>query len=924
MSNLNVLVQVKNKIGKPYKDLEFLLHCLEEVLVENQQQELAASIPWINDIPSDPNKISPRHIQLYSIVFQLLNVVEVNSAVQSRRKKEDTSLESINGLWTYHLQNLKQKGVTATQIAESLPDIQVEPVLTAHPTEAKRLTVLEHHRRLYLLLVKRENQMWTKDERQEIKREIKLVLDRLWRTGEIFMEKPDVQSELSNVMHYLTNVFPSVIAMLDTRLRQAWQYVGFNNEMIADAKNKPKISFGNWVGGDRDGHPLVTAQVTQHTLQTLRLHAFVVIRRHMIPLIKNLSFSYALNQADSTLKKRVAVMLSQLGEEGGKAFQRNKGEIFRQFANLCLQKLPLEIRRDHAVKIKEHRHAYSKAEELLSDLEILKHSLKVYGARQIADSDVHDMIRIVQTFGFHLAKLDVRQNSNFHDKAISQLMNAASLSGTDFVKWSESERISFLKKELCSNRPFTHPNTQLPEEANKVVGCYKVLAEHIKKYGTQALGSLIVSMTRNTSDLMAVYMLAREAGLTLQTEEGLVCQLPVVPLFETIEDLQRSTQILASFLAHPITSRSLLYQQKQNDYRYPTQQIMIGYSDSNKDGGIFASQWALYDAQSQLIKIGKKNGVKICFFHGKGGTISRGAGPTHWFLQALPYGAINGNMRLTEQGESIEQKYANLRNASHNLEHLVSGTAAMTILHHHTEQQPYILTKTFEKIASESQRHYQNLINNSHFVRFFSQATPIDAIESSRIGSRPSRRTKKRILSDLRAIPWVFSWSQSRYNMTSWYGVGHTLEKLEKNDPQAFNELKQCLKYDPLIRYVVTNIDTSLAATDEKLMCMYADLVTDKASKEVILNMLLDELHKARSMVDKLLDESFKVRRKNHYYSNSLRASAMHILHLKQIDLLKKWRREKQQGTTKQNKEETLFTLLLSINAIAGAMRNTG
>ena len=783
MNNRDVLAQVRNKLGKPYHDLEFLLYCLKEVFIENRQQELAEAIPWINDIPSDPDKISPRHIQLYSIIFQLLNAVEVNSAIQGRRKKEDKSLVSINGLWAHHLQNLKQKGITAEQIAESLSDIQIEPVLTAHPTEAKRLTVLEHHRQLYLLLVKRENQMWTKKEREEIKREVKLVLDRLWRTGEIFVKKPDVQSELNNVMHYLTNVFPDVIPIVDTRLRQAWEYMGFDSHLIADPKKKPGISFGNWVGGDRDGHPLVTSEVTEYTLQTLRLHAFVVIRRHMIPLVKNLSFSYTLDQVDSILKKRTKVLLEELGEEGEKAFRRNEGEVFRQFINLCLQKLPLEVKRNHAVKIKDHRHAYRRAEELLEDLEILSRALKKYGAGQIADNDVHNVIRIVQTFGFHLAKLDIRQNSSFHDKAIGQLMDAASLSGVDFTKWSESERMNFLNDELRSNRPFTHPDTPLREEANKVVGCYRVLSRHIEKYGTQAIGSLIVSMTRSTSDLVSVYMLAREAGLTVQTKEGLVCRLPVVPLFETIEDLQQSARILADFLAHPITKRSLAYRQKQNVYRYPTQQVMIGYSDSNKDGGIFSSQWALYDAQTRIAEIGREQGITICFFHGKGGTISRGSGPTHWFLQALPYGAVNGNMRLTEQGESIEQKYANLRNASHNLEHLVSGTAAMTVLHNHTEQQPYILAKIFERIAIESRKHYQDLINHPHFVRFFSEATPIDAIESSKIGSRPSRRTKKRTLGDLRAIPWVFSWSQSRYNMTSWYGVGTTLENLEKKRP---------------------------------------------------------------------------------------------------------------------------------------------
>ncbi|MBX2842060.1 MAG: phosphoenolpyruvate carboxylase, partial [Flammeovirgaceae bacterium] len=537
--------------------------------------------------------------------------------------------------------------------------------------------------------------------------------------------------------------------------------------------------------------------------------------------------------------------------------------------------------------------------------------------------DIHDAIRIVETFGFHLAQLDIRQNSNFHDLAISQLMKAASLDGDKFLTWSEEERLEFLNKELESNRPFTHPNVKLDHNAAAVIDCYNEIASYHKKYGIDGIGSFIVSMTRSVSDLLSVFVLAREAGLVEQTPDGLVCLMHVVPLFETIEDLQASPEILKNFIEHPFTKRSLEYQRKLRREASISQQVMIGYSDSNKDGGILASQWNLYSAESKLSTIGNDLGVKIRFFHGKGGSISRGSGPTHWFIKAMPQGSINGDLRLTEQGETIAQKYANKINATYNLELLVAGTAAHTIADNNGKKQFHPLADIIEKLAAESQKQYWKLISHPHFIKFFGEATPIDAIESSKIGSRPARRSGKRTLTDLRAIPWVFSWAQSRFNMTSWYGIGSTLEKLKKDSPEDFKKFKKAVSFDPFIRYVLTNVDTSLAATDEEIMTAYASLVEDKEVKDTILGMFLKELTKTRKMLDSLLEAPFDKRRKNHYYSNLVRASAMKGMHFHQIELLKKWRAQKNIGDI-EAAESILLNLLLTVNAIASAMRNTG
>ena len=922
---MNILKQVQEKLGKPYIDLEFMLVALKETLEENGEEELANSIPWINENwETDYDVMTDKMVQLYSMIFHLVNIVEVNGAVQHRRQLEDTkSMASVNGLWAKNIQALKKEGLTGKDIAAYLPDIHVEPVLTAHPTEAKRTTVLEHHRDLYLLQVKRENKMYTAKEQIEIRRDIKLALYRLWKTGEIFTEKPDVESEQRNIVHYLTNVFPEVLPILDRRLYLAWEEEGLDVSLLNDFKNYPKISFGSWVGGDRDGHPFVTAEVTQNTLKQLRLNSFIIIRRELVKLVRNLSFSIDFEDADRKLRERTTSMIEELGSEGQVSFERNKGEAYRQYINLMITKLPLDIKREHATALHEHPGSYAHASELKDDLIILQKSLIKFGADTIAHADLHEMIRIVEAFGFHLAHLDIRQNSQFHEQAIIQLMSAASIDNTWFLDASEEEKLAFINEELKSNRPFTHPDMDLESNAKAVTECYNVLADHIEKYGPDGIGSLIVSMTRSLSDLLIVYLLARESGLTKQTPEGIVCVLPVVPLLETIEDLSNGPEILDSFLAHPFTKRSLRYQMKRDGRKQEIQQVMVGYSDSNKDGGILASQWGLYQTQKILAEIGDRAGIKIRVFHGKGGSISRGAGPTHWFLKALPANSINGDIRLTEQGETIAQKYANKINASYNLELLLAGTATATIRNNVKGYNGYPFSDLMTKLANESKELYAKLIHHKHFIEFFSEATPIDAIESSKIGSRPSRRTGRRSLEDLRAIPWVFSWNQSRFNMTSWYGIGSTFQNLQENSPEEFAAFKDAVVYDNFIRYILTNVDTSLAATDEHIFLEYASLVTNKEVRESILGMVMEELEKTRMIFSVLLDKPISDRRKQHYYSNVLRASALNHLHKRQIELLKKWRTLKREGKT-EKAEEVLPSLLLSINAIAGALGNTG
>jgi phosphoenolpyruvate carboxylase len=922
---INKLELVKKKVGKPYQDLEFLLIALDEVLKENGENEVAEQIPWVNQTDQfDPEKFNEIHIQLYSLIFQLMNMVEINGEVQGRRKKDDEDKGySVTGSWAENLRKLKTLGISDEKIAKLLPEICVEPVLTAHPTEAKRETILEHHRELYLLMVQRENQMYTQKEQNEIRNEIKLALYRIWKTGEIFTEKPDVSSELRNILHYLTNVFPDVLPVVDKRFRQAWVDAGFNPEYIKKASNWPKISFGNWVGGDRDGHPFVTDIVTKQTLESLRLHALIVINRKLTKLVKQISFAFTYKECHWKMRERIDQMIRELGPKGAAALDRNKGEVFRQFINLIITKLPIDTKRGHATALLETEGCYIYESELLADLNLLQASLIDYGAESVAYQDVNEAIRLVETFGFFLAHLDIRQNSEFHEKAFIQLLEASSLNAEKYRQLDQEQKLKFINTELKSIRPFTHPSMQTGENASAVLGCYRVLSSHFKKYGPNGLGALIVSMTRDLADLLTVYIMAREAGLILKTDDGLVCPLPIVPLFETIEDLERSPKILDEFLSHPLTKSSLNYLSKSSPSNKKLQQVMVGYSDSNKDGGILASQWNLYKAQTRLIEVGEKHGVKIRFFHGKGGSISRGAGPVHYFIKSLPQNSVNGDIRITEQGETISQKYANKINAAYNIELLMASATGRTIIDKFRKKEDFPFFKLMEQLGAESRQQYLKLVKGDGFINFFKEATPIDAIESSKIGSRPARRTGSNSLQDLRAIPWVFSWNQSRYNMTSWFGIGSTINKLTTENRAAFEMLKKAMTHDNFIRYVFTNVDTSLAATDALIMTKYARLVQDKKLMNKYVTLFETELKESRDVMQALLEKTFEERRPQHYYSNVLRTSILTNLHLKQIDLLKKWRNEKSLGNS-ESADATLMVLLITINAIAGALRNTG
>jgi phosphoenolpyruvate carboxylase len=442
----------------------------------------------------------------------------------------------------------------------------------------------------------------------------------------------------------------------------------------------------------------------------------------------------------------------------------------------------------------------------------------------------------------------------------------------------------------------------------------------MRTYGAAGLGALIVSMTRDVSDLLAVHVFAQEVGLEIETPDGPASALEVVPLFETIEDLRRSPDVLERYLAHPLVRRGLEARRRRDGLESPVQQVMVGYSDSNKDGGIFSSLWGLYRAQAALSDVGEEAGVRVRFFHGRGGTIGRGAGPTHRFLKAMPRGALAGDLRLTEQGETIAQKYGTTGTAEYNLELLTAGVTRALVFDRHTSD-GHALEPVMDRLAELSRETYEALLRTDGFIPFFRQATPIDAIEQSRIGSRPARRTGQQTLDDLRAIPWVFSWGQARYFLSGWYGVGSALEAVADERPDAPDAIREHLLDWAPLHYILSNAATTIAFTDPDIMRDYAGLVDDDSVRGRFLDLILAERDRTVRALELAYDGPLAERRPNIEAMAELRREGLRRLHRQQIELLREWRGGGAEGPS----AEALQTrLLLTVNAIASGLGGTG
>lgn len=888
----------------------FIIDCYVEMLSRIHEHDI---IPLIKRNPQDLSVIDnnedtsfiDKAIQSLSIYFQLMTLVEENAATHYRRKKENQkSIASIRGSWAEVFESWKEQHIKEDDMIHAISQTTIMPVLTAHPTEAKRVTVIEIHRELYLLLVQRENLSLSKLEQNENKEKIINLLERWWRTGEIYLEKPDVKDERANIIYYLSKIFPTVLEKSDQQLKWSWFEMGFNPEKIKNPDVYPKISFGSWVGGDRDGHPLVTPSITQETLLFHRNCALSLIHKLLQNLAGKLSISALSNPVPYLLTEAIEKKTKALGEIAQKTIQKNQYEPWRQYVSLVILQLENTLSGNFA----DINAQYRSSKVLADDLKLLRTILVNNGLKGISEDLLFPIERAVQCFGFHLAKLDIRQNSTFHDKAISQILLANGYSDFDFANWAEDKRIKFLTNILDTHTLLTDITVSYGAEADNILACYRVIRNHINQYGADGIGSFIISMTRNLSDLLVVYVLMGETQL-------LNTNIKVVPLFETIEDLTNGPKILEQFLQHPVTKKRAIMNSNK-------QEVMLGYSDSNKDGGTIASKWNIFKAEQTFSEVGKNNDTEVYFFHGTGGTISRGGGKYHRFLESMPANTVNGTIKITVQGETVAQLFGNPLTATYNINALASGVAKQTIkntLDVNATDCPY---ETIEFLAQKSYEHYKDLIETEGFVHFYSKVTCIDLLEKSKIGSRPVSRTGINSLNDLRAIPWVFSWNLSRFTITGWYGLGEALKKLKEEKPNAFEDIKKSIKDCAFIKFLFIQTETNLILSNVSIMKLYAELDEKTTERQVFMNKILVDYENGLHLIEELFEESATIRRKGQYDNLKWRNSKLEILHKLHIKYLKQWRSMNEENSIE--KEYMLTKLLSIINSLSSGLKNTG
>uniref|UniRef100_UPI003D6A0CD9 phosphoenolpyruvate carboxylase n=1 Tax=Lewinella sp. TaxID=2004506 RepID=UPI003D6A0CD9 len=695
---------------------------------------------------------------------------------------------------------------------------------------------------------------------------------------------------------------PQALRESDRRLRGSWKAMGFAAVRLSEPEQFPILEFGSWVGGDRDGHPYVTAEFTESTLRKHREVALHLLHQELLKLAANLSMSDVHQATPPALKEAIQRIATVLGDRGAKALARNPQSPYRQYVNLMVARL----NNTQANITTDLECYYPNATALQADLKLLRQSIQEIGAQRIAQDLLFDVERQVRCFGFHLVKLDIRQNSAYHEKAISQILQAAGFKDFDFANWDMDKRFQFINKELQSKRPFLVLGDSCGPEADKVLAYYHVLRRHVLRYGTDGIGSIIVSMTRDVTDLLVVYLFLREVGL-------LNHPIPVVPLLETIDDLQAGDRILGDFLSHPVTIN-----RRHNNF----QEVMLGYSDSNKDGGILASRWNIFKAEEQLSKAAARHNTALCFFHGRGGTISRGGGKYHRFLDSMPAGSVSGAIKITVQGETIAQQFANLKNATYNLEMLLAGTARQVMQLQDPPALASPLLEAMEQLTQLAQQTYPSLIDHPGFIPFYTQATPIDVLEQSKIGSRPARRTGTHSLADLRAIPWVFSWNQARFNLTGWYGVGTALRQLEKQAPECWETLHDASTDWPLLYYTLIEVETSLLNSDPVIMEAFAELVDEKDIRNELMALLLQDRESGLRQITELFGQPATDRRMSQLQNTKRRGRVLENLHQLQLQYLKAWRVARE--TTPEIAEPLLKKLLLLTNGIAGGLKSTG
>jgi phosphoenolpyruvate carboxylase len=877
--------------------------------------------PWLEPVleggeidPAWPPDRLEATLRAQGIWFQLLAIAEQNAGMRRRRQTEtERGQEQVRGTLAQVLHDAARDGLASPEAVQDLLTVlRIRPTITAHPTEAKRVTVLEKHRRIYRRLVDLESPRWTPRERAQIIEGLRNDIELLWMTGELRLEKPTVPQEVYWGLHFfsesLFEAASELLEKLDRLLTQLWPGQRF--------AIPPFFQFGSWIGGDRDGNPYVTNDVTRRTLNENRLASLQRYRQRLGELVKTLSITERALEVPAAFREALERALA-VTSEAPQITSRNPGEVFRQFLACMMFRLNGAIRHAERPDAPGPAVRYAAAEELLNDLRTLEAALCDGGSDKLAAALVRPVRREVETFRFSTVRLDLRENSARTTQALVALWRLATGSEGEPPPPASDAWKAWLQAELARPLRAERPQEALPDEARETVGMFRLVREMRADLDREAFGSFVLSMTREVADVLGVYLLAKEAGLFADQAGVESCTLPIVPLFETIEDLHRAPGIMRELLGIPVVRRTVRA-------LGGTQEVMIGYSDSNKDGGFLSSNWELAKAQIRLTRLGEELGVPISFFHGRGGSVSRGGAPLGRAIAAQPAGSIKGRMRLTEQGEVVSFKYANRGTAQYQVELLTASVIEHSLRSEH--EAALVPTAEFdeamEALSGAAQAAYRRFVERPDLVTYFTAASPLEELTLLNIGSRPARRTGVRTLADLRAIPWVFAWSQNRHFITGWYGVGSgLLNFLQIQGERGRRLLSRMFEESRLFRLVMDEVEKTLCYVDLGIARRFAELVPDSRLREEVFGQVEEEYHRTVRAVLEVSGGSEPAERFPRFRRRlQRRLATINQVSRHQVDLLRRFRAAG--GETER--QQYLAALLLSINCVSSGFGATG
>ncbi len=845
-----------------------------------------------------------RVVRAFSIYFILVNAADEVHRIRIQRAYTVNKSGPVKDSMEEALRLLKDEEINEKTLQAILNKIEIIPVFTAHPTEATRQTILRKILKISNLLLQKEQSINTDDELKNINKLLQAEITLLWQSNDIRFHKVTINDEIQHGLFFfkniLYNVIPDFYNVFNSRLKDTFGYKGIAPEII---------KFGSWMGGDRDGHPYVTVDITKETLTNNKKQIINLYIRDLDSLYTSLSSSLNIIGASKELVKSIKKGRASLGVKKTGSILRDPSETYR--SKILLISLRLERTAENSPT------GYKTSNEFLNELRLIYNSLILNKGTIIAETVVLPMIYKVKTFGFRFAALDVRQNSSLLQEAVKDLFNYSEIV-RNYLALTEEDKIELLTKEILSARPLKNTYSNLKTITHQVIDELSVIKWGKENIAHNACDDYIISNCSSVSHILSALLLSKEAGLIKVQNKKILCSdFDILPLFETIEDLQRADKVMKILFNNSAYLQHL-------KLRGNVQKIMIGYSDSNKDGGIVTSNYELYRAQKNLKKLCDENGISLILFHGRGGSISRGGGPVNQSIMAQPKDTIDGKIKITEQGEMISSKYLIPEMALKSLETMSSAviyTTAKTQLKNEDDKLDDY-KQLFDKISFSAFEAYRELVNHPGFIKYFRSATPIDIIEHIEIGSRPSSRKRSKDLRMLRAIPWVFSWTQNRQTISGWYGFGNAITKCIENNTCSWDDLKKMYREWEFFRMLVANIEMVLLKTDMIIGKEYTNLCANKKSANEIFGMINNEYELSCRSTLKITDEENLLDAdKSLQRSLLLRNPYIDPISFIQVKFIKQFR---DKNISRAKKDKLLSLLRSTVNGIAAGVRNTG